>query len=110
MIPPDIENTVATQEVEIRRIIHIIEISALGPRVDPVEPDHALRGHERAVQVALVQLVILSKPRRDDFLQVESHGQCSAICARNATLRLPIAKGIERRPSMAPKSGVSGRK
>jgi len=43
-----------------------------------------------------VELVIFSQPRRDNFFQVKSHVECSAIWAANATLRLPIAEGVER--------------
>src|SRR5437588_12788612 len=46
--------------------------------------------------MAFVELVVLAQPRRDDFLQVKSHGQCSAIWASNATLRPPIPVGVER--------------
>src|SRR5205807_282251 len=73
MIAPDVENAEAAQEVEIRRVIHVVEIRALGPRIDLVETDHPLHGDERAVKVALVQLVVFSEPRRHDLFQVECH-------------------------------------
>ena len=60
MVAADIENTVAAQEIEIRLIIHIVEISALSPGIDFIEADHALRRHQGAVQMPLVQLVIFA--------------------------------------------------
>ena len=74
MIAADVENAVAAEEIEIRLVIHVVEIRALGPRIDFVETDHALRRHERPVEMALVQLVVLPKPRRHNFFQVKSHG------------------------------------
>ena len=74
MISPDIENAVAAQEIEIRLVIHVVEISALGPGIDLVETDDALRRDQGAIDVLMVQLVILAQPRRDDLFQVKSHG------------------------------------
>ena len=73
MIAPDVENAVAAQKIEVGGVIHVVEIRALGPRIDLVETDHALRRDERAVDVPLVQLVILAQPRGDDFFQVKTH-------------------------------------
>jgi hypothetical protein len=73
MIPADVENAVAAQEVEIRGIIHVIKISALGAGIDFVEPNHALRGDECAVQMPLMELVILAQARGYDFLQIKRH-------------------------------------
>src|SRR4051812_37154587 len=96
MIPSDVEHAVAAQEIEVGGVIHVVEIRAFGPRIDLVETDHALGRDERPVQVAFVELVIFSQPRRDDFFQVKSHGQWSAIWPSNATLRLPITEGVKR--------------
>src|SRR6266581_4685993 len=74
MISPDVENAIAAQEIETGGIIHVIEIRALRSRIDLVETDHALRRHQCAVHVPLVQLIILTQPRCDDFLQVKRHG------------------------------------
>src|SRR5437867_10858956 len=74
MVPPNIENAVAAQEIEIGGVIHVIQVRALRPRIDFIEADHALRRHQYAVNVSLVQLIILAQPRRDDFLQVKRHG------------------------------------
>ena len=66
MIAADIENAVAAQEIEIGGVIHVVEIGALGPRIDLVETDHPLRRHERAIEMPLVQFVIFARaaPRR----------------------------------------------
>src|SRR4029453_544567 len=73
MIPTDVENAVAAQKIQIRLIIHVEEICAFGARIDFVETDDALRCHERAVYVPLVQLVVFAKTRGDNLLQIESH-------------------------------------
>jgi len=68
MIPPDVENAVAAQEIEIGLIIHIVEICALRSCVDLVEADHPLSRHQRRVHVPLMEPIIFAKPRSDDFL------------------------------------------
>src|SRR5213075_550956 len=74
MVPPNIENAVAAQEIEIGGVIHVIQVRALRPRIDLVEADHALRCHQCAVNVSLVQLIILTQPRRDELLQANYQG------------------------------------
>jgi hypothetical protein len=54
VIPPNIENTVTAQKIQIRLVIHIVEIRALSSSIDLVETDHALCGHKRAVQMPLM--------------------------------------------------------
>ena len=60
MVPPDVKNAVAAQEVEIWRVIHIIQIGAFGPGIDFVETDYALGRDQGPVQMAFVQLVVLA--------------------------------------------------
>src|SRR6476661_4003837 len=96
VISTDVENAVAAQKIQIRLIIHIVEIGALSPRIDFVETDDALRRHERAVYVPLVQFVVFAKTRGDNLLQIESHEEenlsdsrskrksCSRFAARSA--------------------------
>ena len=99
MIAPDVKNAVAAQEIEIRGVIHVVEIGAFRSRVDFIESDDALRGDERAVDVPLVQLVIFAQPRGDHFFQVKSHMKWSAISARNATVTGPNPDKPGERPS-----------
>src|SRR5205814_3454554 len=73
MVPADIENAVAAQKIEIRLIIHVVEICALSPGINLVETDHALRLNQGAIQVLLVQVVILAQTRGDDLFQIKSH-------------------------------------
>src|SRR6266550_551138 len=73
VISTDDKNAVAAQEIQIRLIIHVEEICAFGARIDLVETDDALRCHERAVYVPLVQFVVFAKTRGDHLLQIESH-------------------------------------
>ena len=84
MVPANIENAVATEKIEIRLVVHVVEIRALGPGIDFIESDDALRRHERAIDVPLVQLVILAQPRGHDFLQVKGHGNCVGDLPQNA--------------------------
>ena len=48
--------------------VPVVQIRALCTRIDLVEPDHALRSHERAVHVPFVKLIILTQPRGNNFL------------------------------------------
>src|SRR3954463_12412182 len=73
VISTNVENAITTQKVQIWLIIHIEEICALGTGIDFVETDDALRCHERAVYVPLVQLIIFAETRGDNLLQIESH-------------------------------------
>ena len=73
VISTNVENAIAAQEIQIRLVIHIEEICALRTGIDFVETDDALRCHERAVYVPLVQLIIFAETRGDNLLQIESH-------------------------------------
>src|SRR4030095_5762118 len=73
VISTNVENAVAAQKIQIRLVIHIVEIRALGSRIDFVETDDALRCHERAVNVPLVQFIVFAKTRGDNLLQIETH-------------------------------------
>src|SRR5262245_444629 len=73
MISSNVENTVAAQKIQIRLIIHVVEVCAFRTRIDLVEPDYSLRLHQRRVYVTLVKLVILTQSRCDNFLQIKSH-------------------------------------
>src|SRR5258708_36448173 len=96
VISTDVENAIAAQKIQIWLAIHVVQICALGARIDLVETDDALRRHERAVYVPLVQLVVFAKMRGDNLLQIESHEEenlsdsrskrksCSRVVVRNA--------------------------
>src|SRR6478752_7141094 len=73
VISTNVENAIAAQKIQIRLVIHVEEICALGTGINFVESDDALRCHERAVYVPLVQLVVFAKTRGDNLLQIESH-------------------------------------
>src|SRR5262249_14087094 len=115
MISTDVENAVAAQEIQIRLIIHIIEVRALGPRIDFVETDNALRCHEGAVYVPLVQFVVFAKTRGDNLFQIESHEEqnlsdsCSKrkSCSRFAAC---YAEALRRRLRSARRFSATTRK
>ena len=95
MVPTDIENAVAAQEIEVGGIIHVVEVGALGPRIDLVEPDDALRGDERAIEVPLMQLVIFAEREPRQFPSGQK--PCRMVCdlRRNANLGFPVAMSNE---------------
>jgi len=94
VITSKIKNAVAAQKIEIRLVIHVVEICAIGARIDFVETDDALRCHEHAVYVAIVQFVVFAKTRSDNLFQIETHeNKTSAIRVRNANLcHAPVAR------------------
>src|SRR5882724_12465649 len=73
VVSTDVEDAVAAQKIQIRLVIHVVEICAFGARIDFVETDDALRGHQRAVYMPVVQFVIFAKTRGDNLLKIESH-------------------------------------
>src|SRR6478736_5605650 len=73
VISTNVKNAVAAQKIQIRLVIHVVEIRSLGAGIDFVEADDTLRCHERAVYVPLVQLIIFAKTRGDNLFQIESH-------------------------------------
>src|SRR5215471_4252048 len=102
MITAYVEYAVATQKIQVRLVIHVVEIRALRSRIDLVEPDHPLGRHQRRVHVPFVQLVIFTQPRGNNFLQVESHVQTfSDLDAKRKSVAASLCKAraslIERR-------------
>src|SRR5437868_4789613 len=73
MVPADVENAVAAQKIEVRLVIHVVEIGALGPGIDLVETDDTLGCNQGPVQMPLVQVVVFAEARRDDLFQIKSH-------------------------------------
>src|SRR3954447_17697465 len=85
VIASDVENAVAAQKIEVRLVIHVVEIRALRSRIHLVKPDDALGCYERAIYVPIVQFIIFAKTRGNNLLQIESHEtKTSAIRVRNA--------------------------
>ena len=91
MIPSDVENAIAAQKIQVRLIIHVIQVRAFRSRIDLVEPDHSLRLHQRRVYVVLMELVILTQPRCDNFLQIKCHSEIFCDLRSKRKLRLPVA-------------------
>src|SRR5246127_1193426 len=73
IISTDVENAIAAQKIQIRLVIHVVEIRAVGSRIDFIETDDALRCDKSAVYVPLVQFVVFAKTRGDNLLKIESH-------------------------------------
>jgi hypothetical protein len=91
MIPPDVEHAVAAQKIQVRLIIHVIQVRAFRSRIDLVEPDDSLRLHQRRVYMSLMELVIFTQSRRDNFLQIKSHPVMFCDLRSKRKLRLPVA-------------------
>ena len=73
MIAPDVEDAEAGEEIEVILPVHVVEIGALGAGVDDVETDGALDLDQRAVEVVVVQLVVLAEARGDQVLDIKRH-------------------------------------
>src|SRR5450432_3240485 len=94
MVATDVENAVAAQEIKIGGVIHIVEIGALGPRVDFVEADHALGGDESAIEMPLVQLIVFAQAGGDQFFEINCHGR---MVSDLETKRKPRASSRDKR-------------
>src|SRR4029077_18215815 len=95
MVPADVENAVAAQKIEVRLVIHIVEIGALSPGIDLVETDDTLRRDQGTVQMPLVQFVIFAEPRRDDLFQIKSHARMFPDL-RSKRKRAPMASNRDK--------------
>src|SRR5262245_59911049 len=90
MVPPDVEDAVTAQEIEVGRVIHVIKVGTRRPGIDLVEPDHPLCGDKGPIEVAFVQLVVFSQSRGDDLFQVKSHEIVYSMWLQNATGALGV--------------------
>src|SRR5205807_1400389 len=64
MVAANIENGIAAEEIEVGVVIHVVEISAFSPGIDLVETNDALGRDQGAIDVTVMQLVILAEPLR----------------------------------------------
>ena len=75
MIATDVEDAVATEEVEVVLSVEVVEVGSFAPSIDFVETDRPLNFDEGTVYVLVMQVVILTQPGEDRVFQVEiSHG------------------------------------
>src|SRR5882757_4508259 len=107
VISTDVENAIAAQKIQIWLAIHVVQICALGARIDFVETDDALRRHERAVYVPFVQLVVFAKTRGDNLLQIESHEE--EILSDSRSKRKSCSHGLVTRQCRFSCDGAPGR-
>src|SRR5882672_4518262 len=109
MIPPDIEHAVAAQKIQVRLIIHVIQVRAFRSRIDLVESDHSLRLHQRRIYMALVKLIIFTQSGCNNFLQIKSHPvmfcdlhskrKCNAVSsAPSYAVRTPSYAAADKKP------------
>src|SRR5438874_11318304 len=75
MVAANVENGIAAEEIEVGVIIHVVEISAFSPGIDLVETNDALGRDQGAIEVTMMQLVVLAEPCCDDFFQVKRHSR-----------------------------------
>src|SRR5215475_13566821 len=95
VVAPKIENTITPQKIEIRLVIHVVEIRPLSTRINFVEADDALRCHQRAVYMPLVQFVVFAQTRGDNLFKIERHEEqnLSDSCSkRKSCSHAPVAR------------------
>src|SRR4051812_34251801 len=113
VIASDVENAVAAQKIEVRLVIHVVEIRALRSRIHLVEPDDALGCYERAIYVPIVQFIIFAKTRGNNLLQIESHEDENFRDSRSerkfcrASVSAPKAFGVHSRNGFEAMGGLS---
>jgi len=71
MITADVENAVAAEEVEVVLAVEVVEIGTLCAGIDFIEADGALNFYERAIDVLVVEVVVLAQSGEDRVFEVE---------------------------------------
>ena len=75
MITADVENAVAAEEVEVVIAVEIVKVSAFCAGIDFIESDRALNFYERAIDVLVVEVVVLAQSGEDRVFEVKfGHG------------------------------------
>ena len=70
MVTADVKHAVTAQKIEISVSVEIVKIGALRIRVNFVKTDHPLHLHKRAVDVALVQIVIFAEAFGHELFEI----------------------------------------
>jgi len=71
MIATDIEDAVATEEVEVVLAVEIVEIGTFCSGIDFIEANRPLNFDERAIDVLVMEIVVLPKAGEDRVFEVE---------------------------------------
>ena len=75
MITADVENAVAAEEVEVVLAVEVVEIGTLCAGIDLIESDRTLNFYERAIDVLVVEVVVLAQSGEDRVFEVKfGHG------------------------------------
>jgi hypothetical protein len=61
VIPADIEDAVATEEVEVVLAVEITEVCTFCAGIDFIETDRSLNFDERTIHVLVMEVVVLAK-------------------------------------------------
>ena len=71
MITADVENAVAAEEVEVVLAVEVVEIGTLCAGIDLIESDRTLNFYERAIDVLVVEVVVLAQSGEDRVFEVK---------------------------------------
>jgi hypothetical protein len=71
MIPTNVENTIATEEVEVVLAVEIVEVGTFCSGIDFIEADCALNFDERTIDVLIMEIVVLPKAGEDCVFEIE---------------------------------------
>ena len=71
MIPTDVEDAIATEEVEVVLAVEIVQVGTFCSGIDFIEADCALNFYERAIDVLVMQVVVLPKAGEDCVFEIE---------------------------------------
>ena len=75
MVATDVEDAVAAEEVEVVLAVKIVEVSAFCAGIDLIESDRTLNFYERAIDVLVVEVVVLAQSGEDRVFEVKfGHG------------------------------------
>ena len=71
MIATNIEDAVATKEVEVVFAVEVIKVGTFCAGIDFIKADRALNFDERTIDVLIVKVVVLPKSGEDRVFEVE---------------------------------------
>ena len=73
VVAANVEDAEAGEEIEVVLPVHVVEVRALSAGVDDVKTDGALDLDQRAIEMAVVELVVLAQARGDEVLDIKRH-------------------------------------
>jgi hypothetical protein len=71
MISTNVENAIATEEVEVVLAVEIVQVGTFCAGIDFIEANRSLDFDEGTIHVLVVEIVVLAKSSEDRVFQVE---------------------------------------